>query len=181
MKIGIVIGSVRDQRNGEQVANWVYDYTKSNPIDGVEFEIIDLKKYDLPLLGITPTAEQEEAIKGWSNVMGKVDGYIFVAPEYNRSLGGAFKNGLDYLKPEVANKAVGFVGYGGLGGSFAIASMRPIVAELRMASVRTMVSFSLITDFENFSKFNPASYHETNVSEMIKEVVLWTKALSTIR
>lgn len=181
MKIGVIIGSVRDTRNGAQVGNWVYDFASKRGVDGVEYGLVDLKEFDLPLLGTTPNEAQGEAIKRWSETIASFDAYVFVSPEYNRALGGAFKNALDYLKPEVANKAVGFVSYGGLGGSFAIASLRGIVAELQMASVRTMVTFSLMTDFENFSVFKPADYHQSNVNAMLDEVTAWGKALKTLR
>lgn len=181
MKIGIIIGSVRENRNGAQVGQWIYDFASKRESNDVNYELVDLKGYDLPLLGMNPTPSQAEAIQKWSEKMASFDGYVFVSPEYNRALGGAFKNALDYLKPEVANKAVGFVSYGGLGGSFAIASLRGIVAELSMASVRTMVTFSLMTDFENFSSFKPADYHASNVNAMLDEVTAWAGALKNLR
>lgn len=181
MKIGVIIGSVREARNGAQVGKWLYDFASNRGVDGVEYELVDLKEYELPLLGLTPTDNQAKAIKAWSEKIASFDGFVFVTPEYNRALGGAFKNALDYLKPEVANKAVGFVSYGGLGGSFAIASLRGIVAELQIASVRTMVTFSLMTDFENFSIFKPADYHAANANAMLDELTAWATALKTLR
>lgn len=181
MKLGIVVGSVREGRNGIQVGKFIQEAAVARNTEGVEFELVDLKEFNLPLLGTTPTEAQGASIEAWSKKMASFDGYVFVTPEYNRALGGAFKNALDYLKPEVANKAVGFVSYGGLGGSFAIASLRGIVAELQLASVRTMVTFSLMTDFENFSVFKPADFHMANVNGMLDEVISWSKALKSVR
>lgn len=181
MKIGIVIGSIRDGRNGAAVGKWMYDFALSQKHEDVTYELVDLKNYDLPFLGLTPNESQATAIKNWSEKMASFDGYVFVTPEYNRSVPGAFKNALDFLKAEVANKPVGYVGYGGLGGTFAITSLRIINAEVKMASVRTMVTFSLMTDFENFSVFKPADFHQHNAKGMLEELTTWAKALKTIR
>lgn len=51
------------------------------------------------------------------------------------------------------------------------------MAEVKVATVRTQVKLSLFTDFENFSKFKPASYHEKSVNTMLDEVISWGKAL----
>jgi NAD(P)H-dependent FMN reductase len=48
MRIAIIIGSTRPNRNGETVGKWVYEI--ANNRDDAEFELIDLKDYHLPLL-----------------------------------------------------------------------------------------------------------------------------------
>lgn|SRR5690554_5269995 len=181
MKIGIIVGSVREGRNGQAVGKWMYDFASSRKDPGVEYELVDLKDYNLPFLGAAASEEQMAAIGAWLSKVASFDGYVFVTPEYNRSVGGAFKNALDYLDEEIRNKAVGYVGYGGLGGAFAIQSLRGINAERSLASVRTMVSFSLMTDFEDFSLFKPAPYHAMNANTMLDEVILWSRAFETIR
>lgn len=181
MKIGIVVGSIRDERNGKQVADWVLDYAKSRNDQDVEYELIDLKDYKLPFLGVEASAEEAAAIGAWSEKMASMDGYVFVTPEYNRVVSGAFKNALDFLQPELHNKAVGYVAYGGIGGLSAIQSLRLIAAEQEMATVRTMLTFSLMTDFENMSVFKPNDYHLGNADKMFNQVISWSKALKTIR
>ncbi|AXI10839.1 NADPH-dependent oxidoreductase [Oceanobacillus sp. 143] len=184
LKIGIVLGSVREGRNAEAVTNYVYDFaTKRN--DNVDYEIVDLAEYKLPLMGAalleSEQADAQNRIKAWSDKMASFDGYIFVAPEYNHAVGGALKNATDYLKPEVANKVAGFVGYGSLGGTRAHENLRLILAELQVADVRTAVTFSLITDFENMSVFKPAAYHEANINQMLDEVKSWGTAFKSLR
>lgn len=181
MKIGIIIGSVREGRNGEAVGKWIYDFARSRKDEGVEYELVDLKSYSLPFLGAEASENQMAAIGAWLGKMASFDGYVFITPEYNRSVSGAFKNALDHLDEEIRNKAVGYVGYGGLGGAFAIQSLRGINAERSLASVRTMVSFSLMTDFENYSVFTPAPYHGMNANTMLDEVILWSRAFESIR
>ncbi len=181
MKIGIILGSIREGRNGEAVAKWMLDFATSRKDENVEYELVDLMDYDLPFLGKTPTEDQAKAIGAWSEKIASFDGYVIVTPEYNRVLPGALKNALDFLKPEITNKAVGYVAYGGLGGLSSIQSLRLINAEQGMASVQTMVTFSLMTDFENMSIFTPNDYHAGNANGMLDQVITWSKALKTIR
>ncbi|WP_062108190.1 NADPH-dependent FMN reductase [Bacillus niameyensis] len=184
LKIGIIIGSTRQGRNGEAVAQWINDFAK-NRNDEAEYELVDLAEYNLPLLGAAlPEAAQQDAgtaIKAWSEKMASFDGYIFVPAEYNHAVNGALKNAIDYLNPELNNKAAGFVAYGSLGGSRAIENLRLILGELQVADVRTAVTFSLMTDFENMSVFKPADYHADNANQMLDQLLSWSKALKTIR
>ncbi len=46
IRIGIVLGSTRPNRNGEQVAKWVYDMASRR--SDAEFELVDLRDYPLP-------------------------------------------------------------------------------------------------------------------------------------
>lgn len=181
IKIGFIVGSVRKERNAEQVTKYVYEFAKNRNDEGVEYEIVDLADYKLPFLGADATEEEQAAIKAWSEIMASYDGYIFVTPEYNHAVGGALKNALDFLNPEVNNKAAGFVGYGSLGGTRAHENMRLILAELQVATVRTATTFSLMTDFENMSVFKPADYHSGNMNEMLDQVIAWSRALKTVR
>src|SRR5699024_113242 len=96
---------------------------------------------------------QNHKLKLGQKKMASFDGYIFITLEYNHVIGGALKNVLDYLNPELNNKSAGFVGYGSLGGTRAHENLRLILGELQVADVRTAVTFSLLTDFENMSEF----------------------------
>ena len=84
-----------------------------------------------------------------------IDGYVFVTPEYNHGISGAFKNAIDFLFREWNNKAAGFVSYGGAGGARAVEQLRLMMAEVQIATVRNQVMLSLFTDFENYSVFKP--------------------------
>jgi len=183
LKIGIVVGSVRKGRNAEAVSKWMYNFAAQR--NDANYELVDLINYRLPLLGQEiPVDEQEEAnaaIKNWSQKMAIYDGYIFITPEYNHAVGGALKNALDYLKPELNNKAASFVGYGSLGGARAHENMRLILGELQVADVQTAVTFSLMTDFDNMTLFNPADYHERNANTMLDQLLAWSGALKTLR
>ena len=46
-KIGIILGSTKPGRNGEAVAKWVYNIAKQR--EDAQFELVDVKDFDLPL------------------------------------------------------------------------------------------------------------------------------------
>jgi len=185
MKIGIISGSVRVGRNSAAVTEWIHEFAVNRNDEGVEYEMVALADYDLPLLGAELSEDRQAsagaAIQAWSEKMASFDGYVFITPEYNHAVGGALKNALDFLKVEVANKTAALVGYGSLGGARAHENMRVILGELSVASVRTTTNFSLITDFENMSIFKPNDYNKVNAQGMFDDLLLWTKALNTIR
>ncbi|PKP08266.1 MAG: NADPH-dependent FMN reductase [Bacteroidetes bacterium HGW-Bacteroidetes-4] len=183
LKIGIIIGSTRPGRNAEQVATWVYELTSKR--NDAEYELVDLKDFNLPLLDEPFPASfgqyMNEHTKAWAEKIKSLDAYIFVTGEYNHSLSGALKNALDYIYAEWNNKAAGFVSYGSAGGARAVEHLRLIMGELQVADVRAQVLLSLFTDFENFSVFKPAVLHETNLNTMLDQLINWGTALKTIR
>lgn len=184
MKIGIISGSVREGRNATAVGEWIYDFAQERNDAGVEYELVELADYNLPLLGAAVPAEYadtaSEGIQAWSEKMASFDAYVFITPEYNHAVGGALKNATDYLKPEVANKPAALVGYGSLGGARAHENMRIILAELKVATVRTTVNFSFISDFENFSVFKPHDYHAENAQGMFDDLLEWARVFAPL-
>jgi NAD(P)H-dependent FMN reductase len=183
LKVGIIIGSTRPNRNGGAVGNWVYQIAKNR--DDAEFELVDLKEFDLPLLDEPMSASFGQYSKPhtlkWAKTIASLDAFIFVSPEYNHSTTGALKNAIDFLSNEWKNKAAGFVGYGSLGAARAIEHLRGIMGELGIADVRTQVSLSLRTDFENYHTFKPDSFHEKNLNKMLDELISWGNALKLLR
>lgn len=183
LKIGIIIGSTRPGRNGEQVARWVLDQAQQR--EGAQYELIDLLDFDLPHLDEQITASQgnyqNAHTKVWAEKIGSLDGFVFVTPEYNHSTSGALKNAIDYLYAEWNNKAAGFVSYGVNGGTRAVEHLRLIVGELQIADVRAQVALSLLSDFEHYSRFVPAAQHAATVATMLDQLESWTAALAGVR
>ena len=182
-RIGIILGSTRPNRNGEQVANWVLDHATRR--DDAEFELIDLRDYPLPHLDepMPPSMGQyqQEHTKQWANKIASFDGFVIVTPEYNHGTSGVLKNAIDYLYAEWNNKAVGFVSYGGVGGARAAEHLRLVAGELQMADVRQQVTLSLITEFENFSVFKPGDYNIDALTVLLDQVIAWSGALAPLR
>ncbi|HEY6792994.1 MAG TPA: NAD(P)H-dependent oxidoreductase [Trebonia sp.] len=182
-RIGIILGSTRPNRNGEQVAKWVHEIAARR--GDAEFELVDLRDYPLPHLDepLPPAMGQyqNEHTRQWADKIASFDGFVFVTPEYNHSTSGVLKNAIDYLYAEWNNKAVGFVSYGGVGGARAVEHLRLVVGELQMADVRQQVALSLLTEFENFSVLKPSDYNRASLETMLDQVIAWSAALAPLR
>lgn len=183
LRIAIIIGSTRPNRNGEAVAKWAYEIARTR--SDAEFELVDLMDFNLPLLDepMSPMTGQysQEHTKRWSAKIATFDAYVFVTPEYNHATSGALKNAIDFLYHEWVNKAAGFIGYGGASGTRAVENLRLIMGELQIADVKAQVGLSLLTDFENYSVFKPVPQHEKSVNAMLDQVIAWGGALKTLR
>lgn len=183
LKVAIIIGSTRPNRNGENVARWVYETTKERK--DANFELVDIKDYNLPLLD-EPNSPSlgnytQQHTKVWSVKIASFDAFIFVTPEYNHGTSGALKNAIDFLYQEWNNKSAGFVSYGASGGTRAVEQLRLIMGELQIADVRSQVILSLYQDFENFSIFKPMAHQIKSVHAMLDQVVAWGQALRVLR
>lgn len=184
LNIGIILGSTRPGRRGEQVARWVLEQASKR--DDATYTLIDLAEFALPHLdeAMPPSMGNyaNDHTKAWAVEIAKYDGFVFVTPEYNHSTSGALKNAIDYLYAEWNNKAAGFVSYGVQGGTRAVEHLRLIAGELQIADVRAQVTFSLVTDFEAFTTLNPEQpYQESVLTTMLDQVVSWSHALSAVR
>jgi NAD(P)H-dependent FMN reductase len=180
LKVAIILGSTRPNRNGEAVAKWVYQVAKKRA--NAEFELVDIKDFNLPLLDEpVPGQYSKPHTKAWAAKIDPFDAFVFVTPEYNHGTSAALKNAIDYLYREWNNKAAGFVSYGSAGGTRAVEQLRLVMAELQVADVRAQVMLSLFTDFENFSLFKPAPDQEKAVDTMLDQVITWGTAMKTLR
>lgn len=182
LKIAIIVGSTRPGRLGIQVGNWVSENATAG---GVEFELVDLVDYALPLLDEAYPAAmgkyQHEHTRKFSAKIDEFDGYIFVTGEYNHTIPAALTNAISFLNAEWADKAAGIVSYGSMGGVRANEHLRQVLAELQVADVRQNVMLSLFTDFENFSTFAPAEVHVAELDAQVGQVVRWARALKPLR
>jgi len=182
-RIGIILGSTRPGRNGEQVARWVHELASQRT--DATFDLIDLADYPLPHLDEPVSAVmgqyQNDHTKEWAEVIGSYDGFIMVTPEYNHSTSGVLKNAIDYLYAEWNNKALGIVSYGAVGGVRAAEHLRLMAGELKMADVKTNVALSMFYDFEEFRRLTPSEPQVAALSRMLDELVSWTRALAQVR
>ena len=183
LKIGIILGSTRPNRAGEAVAKWVYEQAARRK--DADWELVDIRDFNLPLLDepVPPSQGKysKEHTKRWAAKIGGFDAFVFVTPEYNHSTSGALKNAIDFLYAEWNNKVAGFVSYGSAGGVRAVEHLRLIMAELQIADVRSQVTLSLFTDFENFSTFKPGDHHGQTMNTMLDQVIAWGTALKSLR
>jgi NAD(P)H-dependent FMN reductase len=111
MRIAIVTGSTRPNRNNIAVARWVFELAATRR--DATFELVDIADYHLPLLDepLPPALGRytHPHTKRWAAKIASFDGYVFVTPEYNHGTSAALKNAIDYLYAEWNHKAAGFV------------------------------------------------------------------------
>ncbi|MDB5524420.1 MAG: reductase [Rhizobium sp.] len=184
LKVAIIIGSTRPGRKAEVVARWVHGIAAKRS-DDTSFEVVDIADFDLPLLdeALPPSMGQyaKPHTKAWAAKIAAFDAFVFVTPEYNHSTSGALKNAIDYLFREWNDKAAGFVGYGGVGGTRAVEHLRLVMGEIKVAAVRAQVALSLYADFENFSTFKPGAHQEGSVNAMLDDLIPWGRAMQAMR
>lgn len=175
MKLGVITGTTRTGNVGTAVGAWV-THALSNR-DDIVVTPLAVADYDLDFL----TEETMPSMAGgvyenpntaaWSNAVKNLDAYIFVTPEYNAAPPAAFKNAIDLLFGEWANKPVGFVGYGFHGGVRAIEQWRPIVRNLKMIDAETQLELDLATETVVDGVFTPAETRVDELAALVGELV----------
>lgn len=101
MRIGVILGSVRQGRKGEGVARWVLESASTRE---ATYELIDLAEHELPHLAepMPPMMGKyiDERTKAWAHLIDGYDAFIIVTAEYNHGIPGVLKNALDHLYAE---------------------------------------------------------------------------------
>lgn len=181
--IGVVLGSTRPGRRGAAVADWVMAQARDRR--GVRYELVDIADYDLPLLDEPVQAAIGEYTKPhtirWSQEIDRFDGYVFVTPEYNRSISAALKNAIDFLFKEWGGKAAAFVSYGSVGGARAIEHLRGIAAAVQLAGVPRQLDFFARVDFDAQRNFAPGEHNTELAQLMLEQLESWAGALRSTR
>jgi NAD(P)H-dependent FMN reductase len=192
-RIAIIVGSTRPNRRSPAVAQWVYKAAQAHAAvesGDTTVEVVDIVDYDLPLFD----APVPPAIGGvmnpqaqkWAQTIGRFDGFIFVTPEYNHCVPASLKNAIDFVYREWNDKAAAIVSYGVDGGVRAGEALRLMLAEVRVATVRSHIGLSLFGDFTITDRTKPGECTPgpraiTTLAALLDELVAWSSALITIR
>src|SRR2546427_1240269 len=90
LRIAIILGSTRPGRNGEAVTKWVHEIAKKRA--DAEFELVDIKDFNLPLLDepMPPIMGQysKPHTTAWAAKVASFDGYVFVTTDNDPGLRG---------------------------------------------------------------------------------------------
>ena len=145
-KIVIIVGSVRRDRNGINVARWFEKKLKDR---NHEVFFVDPMELDLPMLDrmYKEMNDPPEKLRNLQSIIKNADGYLPVTPEYNHSTSSALKNTLDYFLEEYFFKPSAIVSYsvGGFGGNLAGAHLRQIFSELGAPAISSSFVVSRVT------------------------------------
>ena len=118
-KLHIIVGSTREGRAAEPVAQWVHGRAKE--YGNFAVTLLDLRDCPLPMFAETmasvgdfnnPTYS-EPIVRRWNRTIAEGDAFIFITPEYNHSFSGVLKNGIDnvFVSFGLRNKPAAFIGY----------------------------------------------------------------------
>lgn len=191
MKLGIIIGTVRQGRQTLKQANWVLKTAQQQ--EGVEAEIVDLADYPLPFFAepvsprYNPGRQLEPAAQKWLDKIAELDAYIFVTPEYNHSIPGVLKNAFDYFDWQMKRKPAGIVSHGTVGGARAAMHLKEVISEARAVPIPEFVALAhmsdLIDDDGNLSAEAAANPYgpQATLEGLLSELKWYSDALSVAR
>ena len=151
-KIQLIVGSTRQNRAADAILEWLVPQIQTNT--DIELEVVDLKAEDLPFFSapVSPmyAPDESDAGKRWAARVAPADGYIFLTPEYNRSVPAALKNALDYLVAEWSEKPAAVISYGWIdGGKSAAGHLTDILNWLKVTVVEPQVHVKFEAEMMN--------------------------------
>jgi NAD(P)H-dependent FMN reductase len=184
LKLLVVYGSVRSERQGIRAARFVVNECRAR---GHDVALVDPKDYPLPLLdkmykeypkgGAPPVMERLAAL------IVPADGVVVVSGEYNHSIPPALSNLLDHYLEEWFWKPSAIVCYsaGSFGGVRAAMQLRMMLAELGMASIPSILPVPKVQDAfaEDGTPKDPAM--RDRVKKFLDELEWYADALRTHR
>lgn len=184
-KIVALVASTRPTHHGPALAEWVRAELGSDC--RIDLNVCELSTLALPLLDepASPADRQytKDHTKMWSAIVDQADGFIFITPEYNRSMPASLKNALDFLFWEWQYKPVGFVSYsGGLsGGTRAVEMTKQVVTTLGMLPIPEMVNLPRIGSMFIGSRFKPTDAAVRMLRALADKLPVYVEASQVLR
>ncbi len=175
MKIAVFVGSIREGRTGITIGQWAIEQLEARN-DGHEYLLIDILEQDLnPNTAVPPrmVANGEYAdpkTLAWAELIGGVDAFIFVTPEYNASVPGPMKDAYDLLYAEWTGKPIGFIGYGSDAARTAVSHWNDIVGRVGMTIVPAQAEFTFEEHFPEYV-FTPGEQGTTWINAIADELI----------
>jgi NAD(P)H-dependent FMN reductase len=177
LRMAVVIGSNREGRLGETVAQWFLKQIAD--IDGIDVDTIDLADLDLHTsIGIDPP----RTMQAITPRVAAADAFVFVTPEYNHSFPASIKAFIDLHVEQWSGKAIGFVSYGGVaGGLRSVEALRLVFASLSAATVRNTVSFANAWDVFIDGVPSNSEQSAAAAASLVQQIKWWGRALRNAR
>lgn len=192
MKVGVILGTVRESRHTEKLAKWVVNQAEAR--GDMEVELLDLKDYPMPFFEepvspkFNPDRKPSPAVQKWLDKLADKDAYVIVTPEYNHSIPGVLKNALDYTDFQVRRKPMSIVSHGSAGGARAAAHLKGIFSEIRGVPMSTNMALTMrvseVFD-ENGTLAEEVEAKENgpkdNLANVLSDLVWYAEALAVAR
>lgn len=100
-KVGVLVGSLRKESYSKKLAKNVMDYFP----EGFETELIEIGNLPFYNQDFDDENNAPEVLHEFRQKIGECDAFLFVTPEYNRSIPAVLKNALDTAsRPKTDNK-----------------------------------------------------------------------------
>jgi NAD(P)H-dependent FMN reductase len=184
MKVAVIYGSNRSERQGIKAAKFIINKLKEADI---EVDFIDSKKYQLPLLDKMHKEYEEgkapEPLEQIHKILNSSDGFVIVSGEYNHSIPAALKNILDHFQQEFYFKPSAIVSYsaGPFGGMRVAVHLRAVLAELGMPSIPSIFPISAVQSSIDDNGSVISGNYDKYVVRFIDEFKWYLRALNIER
>ena len=177
-----ILGSTRQNRRGEKVANWFGGIAAAR--EDIRYEPVDLRDWDLGFFNEPrppSTGEYtDEGQRRWAEKVGGADGFVWITPEYNHGYPPPLKNAIDFVYAEWNRKPMAVVSYGGsAGGLRAAEQLRLVSIEVQMHPVRSAVFVPrAYSSFDDEGRLTVDSeYRESQAADLLDELAWWANLL----
>jgi NAD(P)H-dependent FMN reductase len=177
----VVIASTRPGRVGERFGLWFAERARAHA--GFDVEVVDLAAVGLPFLDEPKHPRFGDYVhqhtRDWSATVSRADAFVLVTPEYNHGYNAVLKNAIDFLHNEWADKAAGFVSYGGVAaGTRAMQQLKPVLVSVRMVPVVEAVNIPFQQQFHGpDGTVVPNEVMLTSATAMLDELLRVTRLL----
>lgn len=190
--IDVILGSARSNSSGAGIFNYLKKNAKELESDnGVKLNFMAIRDFDLPTFNepLPPMGNPDRKLTGepkkWIDNVKAGDGYLFIEPVYDNGLSGAFKNALDYIGFETADKPARIISYSSnaMAGQASALALLPTLAMLGMVMLPHMTMIGHIDDnFEkdgNFVSNAPSEdYYSKQLKDAVADIASYTKLLN---
>ncbi|WP_088343233.1 MULTISPECIES: NADPH-dependent FMN reductase [Rhodomicrobium] len=141
--VPVLLGTVRANRQGIKAARFIIGHLQRR---GHQPVLVDPMERPLPLLDRMfkefPPGTAPQVMQDLADLYRRADGFVIVSGEYNQSIPPALKNLLDHFLEEYFWRPSTIVSYsaGRFAGVRAAIALRPVLAELGMPSLPTVLT-----------------------------------------
>jgi NAD(P)H-dependent FMN reductase len=176
--LAVVLGSIRDGRFCDTVANWTAAEIARQ--DRFAVDMIDPRQFDQ---ACWQGDRKSAAAVTLRQRLDRAEGFVVVTPEYNHGYPAALKALIDLTGAEWQAKPIAFVSYGGIsGGLRAVEQLRPVFAELHAVTLRDTVSFAgARSRFDDSGNAKDPEGPRQAMATLLARLSWWMDALSNAR
>lgn len=186
MNIAVIVGTNRQGRVTPRLAKWVMNHAAEH--SDVQFSLLDLADYDMPMLQEAPWIEDRTITEGtrrWLAELKVADGIIIVTAEYNHTIPAVLKNAFDYTHGEVMRKPVAIVSHGVNSGVRANEHLRQMLnSNMGAFSISSTVTYQgniaeVLTEDGVATSEN--QLNESKLNKLLEDIIWYTKAIKTAK